>query len=100
MAYLPVNARSEFVTPRNFSFGGVVETSRMFQAAWAASHRPGARPTRGSGAGGVVDTIGVTGAGMIAGGGVGGGGGAARPRPPRPPVAAGSAAGCAAGVCG
>src|SRR5215218_9782771 len=87
IVYLPVNARSELVTPRNFSDGGVVETKRMFQAAWPASQRPGASPTRGSGLGATADTIGVTGAGITAGGGVGGGGGLPRPRPPRPAAA-------------
>jgi hypothetical protein len=33
---------------------------RMFQAACPASQRPAARPTRGSGLGAVVETIGVT----------------------------------------
>ena len=47
-----------------------------------------------------AETIGVTGAGITAGGGVGGGGGLPRPRPPRPPAAAASAGGCAAAVCG
>src|SRR6185436_12824832 len=42
--------------PRNFSDGGVLETSRMFQAAWAAVFMTPARsPTRGSGFGAVVD---------------------------------------------
>src|ERR671936_3060561 len=108
MAYLALNARSELVTPRNFSVGGVVEIILMFHAACAASHRPGFRPTRGSGLGAVAETIGVTGAGMTAGGGGGGGGGVPRPRPPRPrPSPAGAspdgaavvvAAGAGAGV--
>jgi hypothetical protein len=89
MAYLPVKARSELVTPTNFSAGGVVDTIFMFQAACAAVHCPAASPTRRSGAGAVADTTGVTGGGMtLGGGGVGGGG---VPRPPRP--SAGAAAG-------
>src|SRR5688572_822574 len=97
MVYFPVKARSELVTPRNFSVGGVVDTRRIFQAACAASHRPAARPTRGSGVGVVADTIGFTGAGMTLGGGGGGGGGF--PRPPRPaPPPAGSVAGGVAGA--
>src|SRR5215207_1901255 len=107
MAYLPVNARSEFVTPRNFSAGGVVEIILRFHAACAASQRPAASPTRGSGLGAVADTIGVTGAGITGGGG-GGGGGGVPPRPPRPvpaprPAAAASVdgvAGCGVAVCG
>src|SRR5512147_2424984 len=51
MAYLPVNDRSEFVEPRNFSDGGVLETTFMFQVASAASILPARRPTRGSVAG-------------------------------------------------
>src|SRR5215831_6931669 len=55
---------------------------RMFQAACPASQRPGARPTRGSGLGAVIETIGVTGGGITAGGGGGGAGRApALPRP-------------------
>ena len=92
MAYFPENARSELVTPRNFSPGGVVEIIRMFHAACAASQRPAESPTRGSGVGMVADTIGLTGAGITAGGGVGGGGGLPRPRPPRPPAASLAAA--------
>src|SRR5262245_60044758 len=98
MVYLPVNARSELVTPRNFSDGGVVDTSLRFHAAWPASHRPGDRPTRGSGLGVVADTVGVTGAGITAGGGVGGGGGFPRPRPPAPGASAVAAG--AGGVAG
>src|SRR5262245_49586233 len=71
----------------------------MFQAAWAASQRPGASPTRGSGVGAVPDTIGVTGAGMTAGGGVGGGGGGP-PRPPRPPLPAASVPAAVVSVAG
>src|SRR5258706_8245129 len=74
---------------------------RMFQAAWPASQRPGARPTRGSGFGAVIETIGVTGAGITAGGGGGGAGRA--PRAPWPPpggaVSAGEAV-CGVGACG
>jgi len=66
---------------------------RMFHAACAASQRPALSPTRGSGVGGVADTMGATGGGITAGGGGGGGGGV--PRPPRP--AAASPAGGAAG---
>src|SRR5262245_53100616 len=91
MTYLPVNAKSELVMPLNFSDGGVVDSRRMFHAACAASHRPAARPTRGSGLGALSETIGVTGAGITAGGGGGGGGGV--PRPPPPPPAGGVAAG-------
>src|SRR5262245_49564918 len=54
---------------------------RMFQAACPASQRPAARPTRGSGFGAVIETIGVTGGGITAGGG-GGGVGRAPPRAP------------------
>src|SRR5690348_7410938 len=43
----------------NFSDAGVVETSRMFQAAVAAFQSPGARPTRGSGLGALTDMSGV-----------------------------------------
>ena len=67
----------------------------MFQAACAAFHRPAARPTRGSGVGAVIETIGVTGAGITAGGGSGGGGGVPPPRPPRPPPPAGGSAAAA-----
>src|ERR1051325_9268917 len=92
MTYLPVNARSECVDPADASLGGVVESMRMFQAACPASQRPAARPTRGSGLGGVAETIGVTGGGMTAGGGGGGVGRApalalALPRFPRSPFA-------------
>src|SRR6476661_3596605 len=51
MTSFPRNARSDIVLPRNFSLGLVVETSLMFQAACAASHRPARSPTRGSGLG-------------------------------------------------
>src|SRR5262245_11597687 len=81
MTYFPAKARSECVAPADDPLGGVVETMRMFHAACAASHRPGARPTRGSGLGGVTETIGVTGGGITAGGG-GGGVGRAPPRAP------------------
>ena len=43
------------MTPANFSEGGVVDTRRMFQAAWPASHMPALRPTRGSGFGATAD---------------------------------------------
>src|SRR5437867_203352 len=72
MAYFPVKARSECVAPADDALGGVVEIMRMFQAACPASQRPGARPTRGSGFGAVVETIGVTGGGITGGGGGGG----------------------------
>src|SRR5688500_18480932 len=52
-----MKARSEFVTPTNFSDGGVVETLRMFHAASAASMRPARRPMRGSGLGGSADIV-------------------------------------------
>ena len=90
MAYLPEKARSELVTPTNFSDGGVVDTIFMFQAACAAVHCPAASPTRRSGVGAVADTMGVTGGGItLGGGGVGGGG---VPRPPRPSAGAAAAA--------
>src|SRR5215471_10364985 len=81
MTYFPMKARSECVAPADDVLGGVVEIMRMFHAACAASQRPGARPTRGSGFGGVIETIGVTGGGITAGGG-GGGVGRAPPRAP------------------
>src|SRR5262245_30516745 len=86
-----MNARSECVAPADASLGGVVEIMRMFHAACPASQRPAARPTRGSGLGAVTDTIGVTGAGITAGGGGGGVGRApALPLlPPRAPSAGG-----------
>src|SRR5262245_40751033 len=56
MAYLPLKARSEFVAPRNFSDGGVFDTTRRFHAASAASIRPAPKPTRGSGDGGEVES--------------------------------------------
>src|SRR5215467_12676720 len=46
----------------------------MFHAARAASQRPAARPMRGSGFGAVIETIGVTGGGITAGGRGGKGG--------------------------
>src|SRR5262245_3307266 len=103
MAYLPLKARSEWMAPADASLGGVVEIMRMFQAAWPASQRPAARPTRGSGLGAVIDTIGVTGGGITAGGGGGGVGRApGLPRAPwseglaspAPGVCAGAACGC------
>src|SRR5690242_11890588 len=48
MAYLPVKARSELVTPRKGGCGRVEETRRVFQSACSASHWPARRPTRGS----------------------------------------------------
>src|SRR5215475_3440220 len=94
-----MKARSECVAPADDVLGGVVEIIRMFQAAWPASQRPGARPTRGSGFGGVIETIGVTGGGITAGGGGGGVGRA----PPRAPGTSGGALSCgfdSAGACG
>src|SRR5215831_11121118 len=100
MAYLPVNARSECVAPADDSLGGVVETMRIFQAACPASQRPAFRPTRGSGVGGVIDTIGATGGGITAGGG-GGGVGLAPPLAPRVASVIASWADCAGAVgCG
>src|SRR5262245_36579891 len=96
MTRLPVNARSECVAPNTRPVGGVVESMRMFHAACAASQRPGLRPTRGSGDGAVVETIGSTGFGITAGGGGGGGGGV--PRPP-PAASVEAAAGGAAAAC-
>src|SRR4030095_14864471 len=98
-----MKARSECVAPADASLGGVVEIMRMFQAACPASHRPAVRPTRGSGLGGIIETIGVTGGGITAGGG---GGGVARapalPRFPRSPFGfTGLASVCVAvGGCG
>src|SRR5260370_4499536 len=57
MAYVPENARSELVTPTNFSAGGVFETTRRFQDASPASMSPARRPTRGSGVGATVDML-------------------------------------------
>src|SRR5690242_15477947 len=57
MAYGPVNARSELVTPKNFPGGGVLETTRMFQVASSAFMSPARRPTRGSGLGATVDML-------------------------------------------
>src|SRR5689334_12756416 len=63
MAYLPLNARSEFVRllapgvdiEMNFSDGCVFESSVRFQAASRAPNQPALSPTRGSGRGAVVD---------------------------------------------
>src|SRR5688500_3944429 len=44
-----MNDRSELVTPANFSGGGVLESTRRFHTASAASIFPARRPTRGSG---------------------------------------------------
>src|SRR5215213_9377626 len=90
MTRLPVNARSECVEPSVLPCGGDVESSRMFHAACSASHRPALRVGRGSGVGAVADTTGVTGFGIVAGGGSGGAGAGA--------CAAGVAA-CGAGCC-
>src|SRR5215204_3534221 len=59
MAYLPVNARSEFVTSTKFGEGGVLETTFRFQIASAASILPARRPTRGSGLGAFADMSGL-----------------------------------------
>src|SRR5262245_40807467 len=93
---LPANARSECVAPRVFPFGGVVESMRMFHAACAASQRPAFSPTRGSGDGGVADTVGATGGGITAGGGGGGGGGVPRPAGAGGAIVSGAAEGAAA----
>src|SRR5215510_7762119 len=102
MTYFPANARSECVAPADDALGGVVETMRMFHAACAASQRPGARPTRGSGFGAVIETIGFTGGGITAGGGGGGVGRApALPRPLFSPCAPSGEVACpGSGVCG
>src|SRR5688572_29417742 len=55
MAYLPVKARSELVTPANCSGGGVFEITRRFQTASPASVSPARRPTLGSGLGARAD---------------------------------------------
>src|SRR5262245_13920306 len=99
MTYFPVKARSECVAPADDALGGVVEIMRMFHAACAASQRPGARPTRGSGFGGAAETIGVTGGGITAGGG-GGGVGRAPPRAPGTSAGAFSCGLDSAGACG
>src|SRR5512146_1661142 len=54
MTSVPMNARSEFVTPTNPSGGGVCDTSLRFQIASAASWSPALSPTRGSGDGAVT----------------------------------------------
>src|SRR5581483_8548026 len=65
MAYLPVNARSEFVSAlapgvlrlmKSFD-GGVFETRCMFHDASPALNQPALSPMRGSGLGGVVDML-------------------------------------------
>src|SRR5215470_11402255 len=102
MTYFPVKARSECVAPADDALGGVVEIMRMFHAACPASQRPAARPTRGSGFGGVIETIGVTGGGITAGGGGGGVGRApALPRPLFSPCTPSGGVVCpGSGVCG
>src|SRR5438093_13084312 len=63
MAYFPVNARSELVSLLSpgllrlmkFSDGGVLDTSRRFQAASPALNQPAFSPTRGSGRGAAAD---------------------------------------------
>src|ERR1051326_4322464 len=57
MAYGPLNARSELVTPLNFSDGGVFERTRRFHAASWAFMRPALSPTLGSGLGATVDML-------------------------------------------
>src|SRR5712692_4593356 len=57
MAYGPLNARSELVTPLNFSDAGVFESSFRFQNACAAFSTPALRPTRGSGLGATCDML-------------------------------------------
>src|SRR5579884_3929779 len=54
MTSVPVNARSEFVTPAKCSGAGVCEIIRRFQIASPASWRPALRPTRGSGDGAMM----------------------------------------------
>src|SRR5262249_5642773 len=100
MTRLPENARSECVAPSVRPFGGVVESMRMFQGAWAACQRPGFNPTRGSGFGAVAETIGATGGGITAGGGGGGGGGVPRPAGAGGAIVSGAAEGVAAGGAG
>src|SRR5579885_1596476 len=51
MTSVPLNARSEFVTPAKPCGAGVCETMRRFQIASPASWSPALRPTRGSGDG-------------------------------------------------
>src|SRR5580700_1255395 len=55
MTRLPRNARSEFVLPTKSAGGRMFETKCMFHSAWAASHMPALRPTRGSGIGATDD---------------------------------------------
>jgi hypothetical protein len=43
--------------PANFSLGWVVDTSRMFHAAVAASNFPARKPTRGTGVGSPADML-------------------------------------------
>src|SRR5207244_11023253 len=50
-----MNARSELVTPANFSGGGVCESTRRFQVASPALNSAGLGPTRGSGFGATAD---------------------------------------------
>src|SRR4029078_2487518 len=56
MAYLPVKARSELVTPWNCCDGGVCESTRRFQPAPPVLVSPAGRRTSGSGDGGVAET--------------------------------------------
>ncbi len=48
MAYLPLKARSELLTPTNASGGGVADRRPRFQIASSASSSPAPSPTRGS----------------------------------------------------
>src|SRR5438105_4096287 len=98
IARLPENARSECVAPSTLPVGGVVDSMRMFHAAWPASQRPGLSPTRGSGDGVAADTIGVTGGGITLGGGGGGGGGVPRAGAAMVVPSLGAAAGAGVGV--
>ena len=53
------------MAPNTFEVGGVVDSMRMVQAAWPASHRPGLSPTRGSGFG-VFNCISSIAGGVVA----------------------------------
>src|SRR5215471_5266280 len=57
MAYWPLNARSELVTPLNFSDGCVFDTTRRFHDASWAFISPALSPTLGSGLGATVDML-------------------------------------------
>jgi hypothetical protein len=62
MAYLPLNARSEFVMPLKLGGGGVSETTRRFHLASSASIKPAPSPIQGTGLGALADmpTAGAT----------------------------------------